>query len=140
MVKIEFRHIRIENFVLQHYQYCCTIPQLLNVPLYDTLLVSEDFWDYVFSDEWKDYSSLRVEEGQLLDKLLGQLFILEEKQNLRGFQMSQFDVIKTNRKGCLVEHETETKGKVYSMEHTYMRTYVIMSCAYTRVHNVIHHV
>ena len=74
---------------------------------------SDDFWDYVFSDKWDDYSSLRVEEGQLLDKLLNNLFILEEKENLKGYKLSQFDVIKTNRKGCLINNDAVDKGQVY---------------------------
>jgi len=37
----------------------------------------DDFFDYLYSDVWKDGCSVRVLEGQLLDELLQGLFRLE---------------------------------------------------------------
>ena len=52
------------------------------------------FWEYVFSDTWSDASSLRVTEGDMLERLLHGLHHLLSNKSLQTYKMARFDVIK----------------------------------------------
>ena len=55
--------------------------------------LSDEFWDFLYSDEWSDFTTLRIKEGHLLSLFVDNLFILSEKGNLRTVKYTRFDSV-----------------------------------------------
>ncbi|CAH1274518.1 Hypp5331 [Branchiostoma lanceolatum] len=55
-----------------------------------------EFWDFVFSDRWDDYSSLRISEGALLQRLIEVFYALKRQGKLHEFET---DVLEAKTKG-----------------------------------------
>lgn len=88
--------LRKQDFTtIQHVQsdlwmeaYDCANPQKV-------MCVSNEreFWEFVFSDNWAEYSSLRLTEGELLTRFTHALHELHIRQSLQTYKMARFDVI-----------------------------------------------
>ncbi|XP_078609706.1 uncharacterized protein LOC144880997 [Branchiostoma floridae x Branchiostoma japonicum] len=63
------------------------------------LMAEGEFWDFVFSDRWDDYSSLRISEGALLQRLIEVFYGLKRKGKMHEFET---EILEAKTKGQMM--------------------------------------
>ncbi len=61
----------------------------------DSVPFAESFWEFVYSEDWKDFSAIRVCEGTLLDRLLCSLHRLTDDvtRQITTYKVARFDTL-----------------------------------------------
>lgn len=76
------------------------------------LTISGDFWDFVYSNKWQNFNTLRIHQGRLMKMLMTELFMAEKHGNLKACTIARNDTLVTR-----VKIEKMLENRVSSQVH-----------------------
>lgn len=91
------------NYVCKMHTCFIKFDQIFNIKTHIqelSRLISDAFWDFLYSDKWSYGCSLRILDGQLLDYLITALYVLEQSGIVGQHTTFAFARNQRERRGC----------------------------------------